>query len=86
MPYRAKHSVHELVSLFRAHQRSHLQHSQCQSGYNGRVFVQGLPQHSAVIFIVVQGSDFGDTAKALESSEVQFVYVGKMGIRNDDVG
>ena len=47
---------------------------------------QRLPQHLAVILIVVKGADFGDTAKALESSEIQFVYVGEVGISDDDVG
>lgn len=51
--YRSQHGVHELVRLFRAHQSSHLEHTECQTRNNGGMFGQGFLQQFAVLLVVV---------------------------------
>ena len=50
------------------------------------MFGQGFLEHLAVVFVVVEGADFGDSAKAFKSSEIELVDVGEMGICDDDIG
>jgi hypothetical protein len=50
------------------------------------MFRQCLFEHLAVAVIVVDGADLGDSAKALKGAQVRFVYVGEVGIGDDDVG
>ena len=49
------------------------------------MFGQGFLEHLAVVLVVIEGADYGDTAKAFKSSEIEFVDVGEMGVCDDDV-
>lgn len=84
--YRTQHCRHEFVCLVRLHEVAHLEHANRQAWYDGSMFLQGLLQNFAVPVIIFDGSNFGDTAKALESLQVGFVHVGEVGVRNDDIG
>lgn len=49
------------------------------------MFGQGFLEHLAVVFVVIEGANYGDTAKAFKSSEIEFVDVSEMGVCDDDI-
>ena len=50
------------------------------------MLLERLLQHLAVLVIVFQRPYFGNAAKALECSEIEFIYMGEVGVRDDHVG
>jgi hypothetical protein len=84
--YRSQHRGHEFVSLLGLHEATDLEHADGQAGYHGRVLGQGLLQHLAILFIVLQRPDFRHATEALKGSQVRLVDMGKMGICYYDVG
>jgi hypothetical protein len=47
---------------------------------------QGLLQHLAILFVVLQRSNFAHATEALEGAQVRFVDMGKVRVGYYDVG
>jgi hypothetical protein len=84
--YRSQHCGHKLVRLFGLHEPTDLENANGQAGYDGRMLGQGLLQHLAVLLVVFQRANFGHATEALKGAQVRLVDMGKMRVRDDNIG